>query len=180
MKIVEFYRGERPNSGGAYLHEIMTWKDGALEMDHDWVQWVFPSNEPSMINGDAPTLTREEAFIFINDPNLQKKIKESFIRYLAFLGMKLEDDQVHLIELEGVANSQRWTIAFNHNMLRVTRVLKCLRLTGHDQYAISLHNALMSVRERFSENTLGHWRRAVNEPLWEIHVANGCKRGDAC
>lgn len=169
MPCVEFYREERPNPNGNYLREILTWNNGALDMDHDWVQWVFPSNEMSQMNSDAPAMTKNESQIFQADPELKEKVKTSLIRILNFLGLELnENDEVQLVqETEDNPLPQWWMRGFNHTMLRVTRILKCLRLTGHQHYAISMHNALLTQKDRFSENTLGHWRRAVNGPLWE-------------
>ena len=77
MKIVEFYRGERGYScaddiamrerdhipvRGDTLDEIMKWPDEWLEEDHDYIQWLFPSTEPSQMNSAAPTLTRDESY----------------------------------------------------------------------------------------------------------------------
>jgi hypothetical protein len=96
MKIVEFYRGERGNENGHTLADIMTWSNGALEMDHDYVQFMFPSNERSMMNCDAPTMTKEESQIFEADPELQERVKQSLVRFLDFLDFKLsrDDDEI--------------------------------------------------------------------------------------
>ena len=169
---VDFYRGDTPNKADKYLEEILTWSNGALEVDHDWVQWVFPSNEVSMMNYDAPIMTQEESIIFQSDQGLKDRVKKSFVRFLDFLGLELIDDEVHVVPVsENNPNPQWWTQAFNHNMLRVTRILKCLRLTGNEHYAFSLYNALMTIQERFTSNTLNYWEQAINLPLWEEHVS---------
>jgi hypothetical protein len=167
MKIVEFYRGERANNAGHTLEEILTWSNGALEMDHDWVQWVFGSNERSMLNGEAPTLTKEESDIFKSDPELQEKVKQSFIRILRFLDFKLSKDGEEIL-IEPKDENVPWWIrgAFNHNMLRVTRILKCLRLTGNDRYAVAFFDALREFKDKLSTNTWGYYHSAVFEPLW--------------
>jgi hypothetical protein len=165
MRIVEFYRGERPNVAGNYLSEIMEWTDGFLEGGHDWVQWTFPSNEMSSINVDAPTLTRDQADVFISDPELRQKLKTAFVRFLQFLRFEItRDDGVVVIEAK--EELPHWLQTFNHNMFRVTRVLKSLRLTGHQHYAIALFEALRPFRDRVSPNTWSYWQRAVNEDLW--------------
>ena len=55
-----------------------------MEENHDYIQFLFPSNEPSMFNMDAPILTLEEAEIFQEDPELQVKILMSFVKFLNF------------------------------------------------------------------------------------------------
>lgn len=171
MKVVEFYRGERGNSNGHMLNEIWTWSHGALDCDHDWVQWLFASNEPSMMNCDAPVLTREESAILQSDPELLERTKYSFLVFLDFLGFQLvrDDDIVQIAPLEATEdrpNPQFWLKNFNHTMLRVSRLLKSLRLTGHTVYAMALYNALRNYKDRLSSNTFGHWTRAVSDPLW--------------
>src|SRR5690348_12235655 len=87
MKIVEFYRNERGNINGHRLDDVMGFSLGAMEMDHDYIQFILPSNETSSMNGDAPTLTREEATILSEDPELREKVKASFLKFIDFLGL---------------------------------------------------------------------------------------------
>lgn len=172
MKIVEFYRGERGNQNGHMLDEILTWSNGALDMDHDWVQWAFPSNEASMLNGEAPVMTKAESELFENDPSLQGKMEQSFLRFLSYLGFKMAQEihqdgklEVYIEPIES-ENTPWWLRSFNHNMLRVTRVLKALRLTGHTEYAVALYNALLKFEENVSPNTWQYWKAATFDDLW--------------
>lgn len=167
MEIVKFYRGERGNQNGHKLEEILNWTDGALEMDHDWVQWVFPSNERSMLNGEAPTMTKQEAQIFETDPELREKVKQSFVRFLDFLQFQLvEDGDKVLIEPKDKENLPFWLRSFNHTMLRVTRMLKSLRLSGNTRYAIAFFDAMRPFKAQLSPNTWSYWHGAVFDQLW--------------
>lgn len=163
--IVEFYRGERGNNNGIMIDEIMTWTDGQLEMDHDYIQWIFPSNEPSMLNGDAPVMTREQSEVFQADPELQEKVKQAFIKFLGFLRFQLvqDDDQV---VIEAAEESPWWTRRFNHTMLRVTRMIKSLRLTGLEKYALAFWEAVQPFKPVLSENTWNYWHDAALADLW--------------
>ena len=64
MQVIEFYRGVRGNTNGHMLDDILSWSNDALEIEHDYVQWLFPSNVSSNFNCDAPVLTKEESLIF--------------------------------------------------------------------------------------------------------------------
>jgi hypothetical protein len=56
---------------------------------------------------------------------------------------------------------------FNHNMLRVTRVLKSLRLTGLPRYADAFFKVLLQHKGTIgSPNAFGHWTRATFNDLW--------------
>lgn len=170
MQIVEFYRGERPNHVGYTLDQIMGFSRYLFEIDHDYVQWLFPSNEPSQMNAEAPTLTREEAAIFCADPELKDKVKQSFIKMLDFYGFYLAQDDPIVIEAlpstELRPSPRLWLRRFNHNMLRVTRVLKCLRLVGLSEYATAFLGVLSQYGQNVSPNTFQYWTDAVSLPLW--------------
>ncbi len=162
-KIIDFYSGLCGNQNGDTLEDMLKWHDGRLEMDHDYVQWMFPSNEPSSLNGESPTMTLDQS-----SPELQGRVKHSFVRFLAFLGFKLSRDD-EIIEIEALDGQTPWWIRyFNHNMLRVTRVLKCLRLTGNSKYAVAFYNALRPYcdESEVSVNTTKHWKSAIFDPLW--------------
>lgn len=180
MKIVEFYRGERRNHVGDLLKHMMEFSLREMEDNHDFIQWMFPSNEPSQMNDEAPVLTLEESEIFKNDPELQKQVEASFRKFLNFLGLELIESPIpdifplFIMEKMVIAlkpTTERpypiwWMDDFNHNMLRITRVLKCLRLTGLDTHAKAFFVFLSEHKFKFSPNTFGHWERATNDPLW--------------
>jgi hypothetical protein len=170
MKIIEFYRGSGRNNVGYTLKNMRGFSHDWMEVDHDYIQWLFPSNEPSMMNDEAPVMTKEESEIFKADPELQEKMKESLLQFLDFLGLRLVGDDLMSIQAkeptERIKNPVWWMGEFNHNMLRITRCLKSLRLTGLDRYAAALFDFLQENKSKFSSNTFGHWTRAVTEPLW--------------
>jgi len=164
--IVDFYRGERGNCNGHRLDDILTWNNGQLEMDHDYIQWIFPSNEPSMMNGDAPVMTREDCQVFQSDPELQEKVKQAFVRFLSFLEFKLVEDEPNSVLIVSATDTPWWLRRFNHTMLRVTRMLKSLRLTGLEQYAAAMFEALQPYKSMVSENTWNFWHDAARADLW--------------
>ena len=167
QKCIQFYREEIPNHVDCYLSNMMSWSNYTLEMDHDYVQWMFPSNEPSGINEYAPVMTKEESEIFEQDSELREKAKKSFVRFLNFLDFELVKDDETGIEIKSIEEPPKWiAIGFNHNMLRVTRVMKSMRLTGNTQYAIALFDVLRSYRNKISDNTWSFWHSAIFDPLW--------------
>lgn len=167
-RLIEFYRGNMPNMAGVYISQIWDFRPGEFEMDHDWVQWLFPSNEPSSMNCDAPTLTKEEAALFQNDPVLNALLKFSFVRVMHFMGFKVvgQGDGVITVEPDGTDENRKWLSHFNHNMLRATRIMKSLRACGLTQYAIAFYDALRPYRDHVSANTWKYWTEAVFNPIW--------------
>ena len=99
------------------LHEKMQDHDW-LENTHDYIQWWFPLMEKSQSVSSSPVLTPLD------------------VEY-----KRLEPFQVHMINT--LANGMRdflrandhWIAPYNHNHLRVTRIIKSLRLLAGNQYA---------------------------------------------
>jgi hypothetical protein len=58
-----------------------------------------------------------------------------------------------------------WLTPHNHNFLRITRILKCLCLTGLKAEAAAFFTALQFVYTSYAdvigEETLGYWQAAV-------------------
>lgn len=66
-------------------------------------------------------------------------------------------------------NSQNWCVRFDHNHLRVTRILRCLRILGLQTECDAFFDALKRVFDdpaiSISERSLTYWQRAVKRPL---------------
>src|ERR1019366_10448716 len=93
-RLVDFYRGQKTDTEGRRLEDILAWPDDDLEAVHDFIQWLFPLPEPSQFNPDAPLLTHEDIAAFKSDPILQANLMKSFERILAFLGLSLSEGKV--------------------------------------------------------------------------------------
>lgn len=162
MQIVEFYRGDRGNHVGYTLENILSWSNGAWELDHDYIQWVLPSNEASMLNSEAPVMTPVEHELFKADPALSARVQDTFFKFLDFLGLKFED---------GAVKSKTDTLPqiltfFNHNFLRITRCIKSMRLTNNEPLALALFEYLHVIKNDVSPNTWSFWHNAALGDLW--------------
>jgi hypothetical protein len=131
-RIIEFYSGAEPDHRGRYLHEIQQWADGQLEVVHDYIQWLFPLPEPSGFNLAAPVLTRESIQEFRARPDLQGKLRVSFLRMLHFYGFEARSGEGITVTRAPnlAANATGWLSPGNHNHLRITRILRCLTVLG--------------------------------------------------
>ncbi|KAF2492050.1 hypothetical protein BU16DRAFT_529430 [Lophium mytilinum] len=64
---------------------------------------------------------------------------------------------------------QNWVTRFDHNHLRITRVLRSLRVLGLQEECDVYFSMLVTVYEqygRINERSLIYWKRAVERPLW--------------
>jgi hypothetical protein len=165
-RLLDFYRGEATDTQGRYLKEIWAWPDDELEMVHDFIQWLFPLPEPSRFNADAPLLTAEDIAAFRKDDRLRSNLRASFERILPFLGLALAVDGA-VVEGPNVRGRvpDVWA-GPNHNWLRITRILRSLRLLGLEAEARALYERLSALRaggkSPIGADTFRYWTEAVD------------------
>ncbi|EUC45631.1 hypothetical protein COCMIDRAFT_94930 [Bipolaris oryzae ATCC 44560] len=74
---------------------------------------------------------------------------------------------------------QNWAGLFDHNHLRLTRILRCLRVLGLqkecDAFFKALEHAFHNPETRISEKSMGFWRLAVTRPLQWAPDGQKCK-----
>jgi hypothetical protein len=175
-RIIGFYSGEEPDHRGRYLHEIQEWPDDQLEAVHDFIQWVFPLPEPSGFNAAAPILNRESMQEFRKRPELRQNLRVSFLRMMNFYGLRARSgEQITVTRAPNfTAKATVWLSPGNHNHLRITRILRCLRLLGLEAEAKAFFDCLSEIYEdeqkkplaSISSETILYWRGAVSDGGW--------------
>jgi hypothetical protein len=164
-RIVRFYRGDSPDTRGRTLDDILAWDDGQLEAVHDYIQWLFPLDEPSRFNPDAPLLTPADRLAFRHEPHAAN-LRRALDRMLRFYGFTIDRSAgapriIRSAQWED--RSQEWLHAGNHNLLRLTRVIRSLALLGQTDLAQALYAALKREGEgRVTSATLGYWKEAMD------------------
>lgn len=162
--IVAFYRGEAPDDRGRALAAIQGWDDGALEAVHDYVQWLFPLPERSAFNSAAPLLGPADVAAFRDSAALRGRLLASFRRMLAFYGFALDETggALRVVPAPDFARQSRnWLRPGNHNLLRLTRIIRCMTLLGLPEHARALLACLEGVGSGVGAVTLRYWRDAV-------------------
>lgn len=134
---LQFYQNKissKPNGVTIdYIHKNWFGNYELLEKNHTWVQWVFPIRE-RVVGKHAQPLQLHEAKAIIADKEAYARVLKSYELMLDFLGMKLKDAKSGEIE-----RSSNWKNRYNelnekwnHNFLRITRMLKCLGELGYE------------------------------------------------
>lgn len=162
-QLVEFYRLHARDSEGRMLDEIWSWPEEELEHCHDFIQWMFPLDEPSAFNPDAPLVTKEDQTAFRTEPQLQAAMRRSLSVFLAFLGLAFASDGTVVRADNFPRRLPLWKYQ-NHNWLRITRVLKSLRLLGFEKEAGALWACLKDMHENdrlVSEDSFRYWTDAA-------------------
>jgi Opioid growth factor receptor (OGFr) conserved region len=172
-QIIGFYSGTEPDHRGRYLHEIQQWADDQLEAVHDYIQWLFPLPERSGFNVAAPVLTRESIREFLARPDLQEKLRVSFLRLMNFYGFEARlGEQITVTRAPSFGSKATvWLSPRNHNHLRITRILRCLSLLGLEGEAKAFFDCLSQIYDdeqdkplpAISYETMLYWREAVGD-----------------
>jgi hypothetical protein len=167
-RITEFYFGEASDHRGRSLEQLQTQSFEALEAVHDYVQWLFPLPERSSSNPHAPTLSHSDIDAFKRSPELRDNLFTSWRVMLRFYGFEVIKTASRMDVLRSNAFDARrqvWLTPLNHNFLRITRILRSLKLLD---CANEAHAFLACLREVYGEyhsiigqRTYHYWKSAA-------------------
>jgi hypothetical protein len=151
-KITDFYKGAGTDNRGRLHSDILKFSDADLERVHDFIQWLFPLREPSKFNPKAPVLTDEDVAEFLASEEMRAKLGTSFDRMMSFY---------HIGDA-----CPWWAHPYDHNLLRLTRILSSLRTLGCVGEADFLLGRLEAITAanpgRIPVHTLSFWRETKN------------------
>ena len=178
LSLIGFYEGTATDSGGRWLTDVQSWDFGQLEAVHDYIQWLFPLRRRSPVNPEAPVIDREVSDAFRSRPELRTALIRSLETMLRFYGYELEGtyEQPNVIQSDQFrSRAPNWMTPGNHNHLRITRILGCLRALGLDRHAASFFRALQEVywsdlqekTHAISEESFSFWRSASGLATWD-------------
>ena len=126
---------------------MLALNDVALEQTHDFIQWLFPLPEPSGAVPDAPVLTAADIETLRDSTLAQCALAAATDRMEAFLRA-----------------NPLWLRPHDHNHLRITRIIRSLRLLRGDAEADGFRAAVLSMveaaRAPVSARSLGYWATA--------------------
>jgi hypothetical protein len=166
--LIDFYSGGKDIEGRT-LEEIWSWDRRKLEDTHNYIQWLFPIEEPSNFNAESPTLTEKHIKVFTDKKKgrqLRENLITSLIAMARFYGFEWNPVLAKFYKGKNYEEiAKEWQTGMNHNFLRITRILRCLKLLNLVFSAHSFYNVLMECYqenpERFNEKTIEFWRKAL-------------------
>lgn len=144
MDVLHFLEGAIPDGRGRTLSMIMAFDDQAIESTHDFIQWMFPLDEPSRSHPGAPVLDPFEIDEIKRSEVALENLVQSADWYFGFL-------QRH----------DHWIRPYDHNHLRIARVIKSLRLLVSDEVAGRFKAAILDYLgddiSKIGERSRGYW-----------------------
>ena len=146
MNFKNFLLGKDPDFKGRMIDEIWSFTDVQIETNHDFIQILFPLNKKSQSSFHGYYLETDELVqILKNDNLIRQNIIKSSEWFLSFL--KRHD---------------YWKIGYNHNQLRITRIIECLRLIVDDKSANEFYESIINICDptKINQKTLVYWKNA--------------------
>lgn len=162
--IVEFLEGKNKDPYGRYLSDIWQFNSFYLEHIHNYIQWIFPSNEPCLeFRVKIPILTEQDFEKIQKSELAQQNLLRSFEMMLHFWGLKYENGKI-IAQDDLSVEKHIWLKSSDHNQLRITRVIKSLSLLGQKELAKLFQQAVISIgreKGKIEEKTFIYWQQAI-------------------
>ena len=140
-----FLAGDIPDYKGRYFDGILERSNDWLEKCHDYIQLIFPTDKHSSYNLFAPVITAYEAEELSNDPIVQENMRKAVKRMMDFYA------------------ETGWITRNNHNYLRISRILRSLRLFHLDAEADEFYDFITKIADEHTDvittKTRGYWER---------------------
>lgn len=147
--IVDFLIGSEPDIEGRYFNDILTMSDYDLEYCHDYIQWMFPLKDVSKFNPNACILTDEDIVLIKSNPIAIANFKAGIHRLVGFY-----------------EKYEYWALDQNHNILRITRIIKSTSLLLSPAHAEKVYQRILKrcTRVNFFPNelTIKYWICAIS------------------
>ena len=149
MNFENFLTNIEPDFKNRFLNDIWNFTDEDIEHTHDFIQLLFPLNEQSESVFHGYYLNTKSSIINIKSNDLAKSnIVRSSKWFLSFL-----------------ERNNHWRRRHDHNYLRITRIIKSLRLLVSDEEANKFYKLFMqqideSLKSKINLTTLSYWENA--------------------
>jgi hypothetical protein len=149
--LLEFLEGLGQDGEGRLVDEILGFDDPQIESSHTFIQWLFPLVEPSRAQPQSPVLGKDEIGLIRKSNAAQQNILKATKRMLAFYRL-----------------NKHWLVWFDHNHLRISRIIASLRLLRGEPEAARFLGEIETLVERagnrVNPESREYWRRALAGP----------------
>lgn len=145
----DFLLGKNALPDGRTVFDIYNMTDTQIENTHDFIQWAFPTVNPSPIVPEAPVITARDLFVMKYDIGARQSCRALLAMMTMFY-----------------INNDHWLTLSDHNHKRISRIIESVKLTLGDKPARVFYNMVMQrnlvAGSPINESTLEYWDYALN------------------
>jgi ADP-ribosylglycohydrolase len=148
MRLKLFHEARAPLANGHRRDTLLLLSDEEFETNHGFIQWAFPTSQPSQNPTNAPVLDLDSAVWLAEKDDVARFLEDMTTRFLEFL-----------------KRSDHWKQKYNHNHLRVSRALESIRTLHSYELAKWFHETVLKLAgESVSnlETANEHWLPKVS------------------
>jgi len=143
-----YLAGTGRDGQGRFASDVLGLSDDRLEEVHDYIQWLFPLQTRSAAQPQSPVLSAAEIEAIRNDPQAREMLTKAAERMLRFY-----------------ESTRWWLTGFDHNHLRITRIIHSLRLLLGPDEARRFHEAILALNDAagspVNARSLDYWAEAA-------------------
>ena len=164
LDFAEFYGNGGKNANGVSMEMIFRYDDTLREAVHNFTQWLFPIDSWSKYEPNAPIVNYLITFAFKWSEQLRDMQIRAFIFMLDHYGLRYVGDEIKKGELFEIRKQR--LASGNHNLLRITRILRSLYLLDQKTLALNFFKFLMELHPTdvfITTDTRQYWENAVSE-----------------
>ena len=170
--LLRFFRNENAPDIPYRHEEVVCFSNNDLEWHHNFIQWIYPTLQPSGACQNAPTIDEHFAEQLCADKCALKNFCKSCQRYLNYMNFDC-DGNSHIID--STRNELFYELPY-HNYLRFTRMLDSLNQTGHELCSKAVYEKMFEVMNR-NRNAWQLYQRPDSIEYWRrTQVGRKCRR----
>ena len=147
MNFETFLLNESCDHKGRMLSDIYKFSDKEIEATHDFIQIVFPLAEPSFWSSNKYFIESQQQIDSLSkNKNVKEAILQSASWYISFL-----------------KRNNHWKNVNDHNLKRITRMIKSVRLIVGDIEADNIKKEIISIKnieKLVSQKSIKYWENA--------------------
>jgi len=143
-----FIQNTGTNLKGETYDDVLEYDNDKMEDDHEYIQWIFPTNRPSEAVEEAPCLSDEEVEELKGNKVVIYNLLEGVVRMRQFYNY-----------------NRLWLREYDHNHLRITRIITSLKLLIGKEEARDFYSFIMDKiqdeKVNINEDSLDYWEKAT-------------------
>lgn len=154
--LVLFLAGNRVNLGINYheYKDFLKMKDFEIDSCHNFIQWAFPTDQESRFRDDVPCMNRETV-------DAAKRLRE-------FVEPNLVGMANHMLSF--YARNATWQESGDHNLLRISRIIRSLNLLVGPTKAEWFYHTIRGITLKHAKND---WVPEQTLRIWLNHCHPG-------
>lgn len=156
--IIDFYSDRGICCSGHSRTQLLMASDNEWESNHSFIQWLFPSTEPSAYSSTAPILTQEDIRMFRQNAQVRYNVYPSIQRFMEFLRFQ-----------DPVSAKPFWWREQDHNQLRITRALNFFNICQMQDPVYDFMYRLLSLAKAhpniISDTTYSFWNDQLHSNI---------------